>query len=139
MNWGCCPEAHSRVQVVHTQAAGLAVGVGDARFHANAVAHLEVFDVAAHLDNGAGGFVAKHHGRAHHKLADGPVCIVVDVASANAHGVHLDAHIVRAHGFIFVQVHVAQRQLVLAFQYKRFHLPTSSYAKSEIVCGQFDS
>jgi hypothetical protein len=35
-------------------------------------------------------------------------------------------------------MHVAQIELVLAFQYKRFHLISSSLVKSEIVCSRFD-
>lgn len=42
------------------------------------------------------------------KLANGAMRIVVDIAAANAYGVHLDAHIMRPYSFVLIQAHVAQ-------------------------------
>ena len=64
------PEAHGRVEVVHAEASGLAVRVGDARLHADAVADLQVRDLAADLDDDAGSLVAQHHRRADDERTD---------------------------------------------------------------------
>ena len=55
------PEADGRVDVVDAEARGAAVGVGDARLHADAVADLQGLDLGAGLDDDARGLVAEDH------------------------------------------------------------------------------
>ena len=85
------PEAHGGVEVVEPQPGRLAVRVGDARLHADAVAHMQVLHRAAHLDHRAGGLVPQDHRLAHDERADRPVLIVVHIAAAHAHRVDRDA------------------------------------------------
>ena len=90
------PEAHGRVEIVDAEARGAAVRVGDARLHADAVADLERRDRGADLDHDAGRLVAEDHRLADDERADAAMGVVVDVGAADADGVQLDAHVVRA-------------------------------------------
>ncbi len=114
------PEAHGWVEVINAQARRLAVGVGDARFHADAIAHCKVFDLVADLDHLARSLVAEDHGLAHHEGADGAMGIVVDIAATNAHCAQRNTHVMGAERLI--ELNIAQRELALFFQYQRFHM-----------------
>ena len=90
------PEAHVLAEVVVAAQALLALHAGHAGLHADAVAGLEVLDVRAHLADHARGLMAEDEGELHLEIADGAGAIVVQVRAANAHGLNLDQHIIRA-------------------------------------------
>ena len=66
----------------------MAVSAGVARLKGDAVAHLQVLDGGASLDDCAGGLVAENHGVAEDEGADGTVDPIVDVGAADAGVVH---------------------------------------------------
>ncbi len=54
--------------------------------------------------------MTQNHRRVHHKWADFPMLIVMNVRPANTDGVNFDTHIVRAHRL--VELNGPKRQLV---------------------------
>ncbi len=80
---------------------------------------LRLLHLAADLDDAARGLVAEHHRRAHDKLADGAVRVVVHVAAADPDRMDGDAHIVRPQ--LFGDLDIAESEFVFSFKDKRFH------------------
>ena len=110
------PETHRRIDVVDPQLGCPGRGVGDPRLHADAIPDLQVADLAADLDHGAGRLVAQNHGFGHDERSDLAMRVVMHVRSADADGMHRDAHVGGRQ--ILIQVDLAQRQLALAFQHQ---------------------
>lgn len=92
--WGSGSKDHIRAEVI---LASDAVGAATARvsgLEGHAVADLELGNLVANLDNGAGGLVAKDHGVLDDEGADGAVDPVVDVGATDTGVVYLDDDIV---------------------------------------------
>src|SRR6185437_5687205 len=87
------PESHLRIHVIDSQAARFRKRIRNTWFHAYPIPWLQIPHSRAYLKHGTGRFMSQHHGRLHHKGADPTVGIVVDIASADAHPLHLDPHI----------------------------------------------
>ena len=77
-------------------------------------------DILADLDDRPRGLVPEDHRRFDDERPDAPVRVIVNIASANAHGVHADAHI-RWPEFVF-QLDFAKRQLPLLLEHKCLRL-----------------
>lgn len=98
--------------------------VGHAGLYADPVADSQVADVGANLDHPAGALMAEHHRLAHDERADLAVQVVVQVAAADADGVHRDADIIGPD--LVRQVDVAQRELLDAFENQGLHVMSPS-------------
>ena len=116
------PEAHRRIDVIHAHPRRPAVGVGDARLHADPVAFLEARHLGADLDDRARGLVAEDHRRLDLEGSDLAVGIVVHIRAADADGVQLDAHVARAEMLFPLDREVPQRQCHLLFENEGFHV-----------------
>jgi len=89
--------------------------VRDAGLHADAVAGLQIGDLAADFDNGACGFVAEDHGRVDDEGADAAVLVVMNVAAADTDAADADADVVGAEGER--EIDVAEGEAEFLFEY----------------------
>ena len=94
------PKTHGGVHIVDAKPGRTAVGIGNARLHADAVALFQGRDLGAGLDHDTGSLVAEDHRVLDDERPDAAVGVVVNVRSTNADGVQLDAHIARAEVFL---------------------------------------
>jgi hypothetical protein len=108
------PEVHRWIDIVHAQPAGAGIGIGNARLHADPVAHLEMGHAGPDLCHRAGGLVPQHHGGIDHEGADLAMGVIVHVRTADPHG--MDGDLDHARSDIKRQIDIAQGQLVLAFK-----------------------
>jgi len=111
------PEPHRRIHVVDPQLRRAGGHVGDARFHADPVAHGQARNARPGFHDHARRLVPQHHGRRDHEGADPTVRVVMHVAAADAHGIHRNAH--RARSGCHGKVDIAQRQPTDTFENER--------------------
>src|SRR6201987_5897473 len=91
----CRPECYGRVKIVHALHGLTAKPVGDARFHADAVAGFEVADRASNLDHGTACFMSKYHRFPDHEVANFSVFVIVNIAAAYPNVGDLDFYNIR--------------------------------------------
>jgi hypothetical protein len=72
--------------------------------------------------------VTEHHRRAHDKLADGAVRVIVHVAAADPDRMDGDAHVVRPQ--LFGDLDIAESEFVFPFKDKSFHFYASKSIRS---------
>lgn len=114
------PEADGGIDIVHAEAAGLGIGIGNARLHADAIANLQMRNTRANLDHRASRLMTKHHRRIDDERADAAMGVVMHIRSADADRMDLDLHLARSD--LLWQVDVTKRQLMLTLQYQGTHL-----------------
>uniref|UniRef100_A0A0N4Z3D4 Transcriptional regulator n=1 Tax=Parastrongyloides trichosuri TaxID=131310 RepID=A0A0N4Z3D4_PARTI len=110
------PKAHGRIDIIHAQAAGPRIGIGNPWLHADAVAHLEMSHARTDFGHCARRFMAQHHRLIDHEWPNLAVGIVMHVRATHAHGVNGDLDLTRPD--FKRQLDIAQRELVLFFQHE---------------------
>jgi hypothetical protein len=111
------PKGHGRIDIVHAKAAGLRIGIGHARLHADAVADLEVAHLCSDLDDGSRCLVTQHHRRVDDEGADLAVGVIVHIRTADADCVQLDLDHARPDRI--GQVDIAEGELMLLLENER--------------------
>jgi hypothetical protein len=92
----CCSGHQPHTEVAQISLAGLARRALTARRYErrrDVVAHSEVFDAFADLDDDAGAFMAAEHGKGRHRDVAGHHVVI---GMAQPHGFHLDLHLALA-------------------------------------------
>jgi hypothetical protein len=126
MDWWRCPESHRRIEIVFPLQGSIAAKRWYARFHADSVAHFEMFDIRTCLYDDSTCFVAKYHGFFYNKIPDASMKVIVDIATAYADFFNGDSDICR--GKLFIDREIFNGQIVFSLNTRAF-IVFSKYAR----------
>ena len=93
MHWWRCPEAHSRIEIVHSELRCTTVRIGNPGFHTNTIPRLEIGDFRSYLQDHARSLMTENHRLPYDEGSDCAMLIVMNIASADADGTQPDAYV----------------------------------------------